>query len=76
MKVFVDRDLCEANGVCERIAPRVFSLEANDRLTITSNEIPPELRAAVEAAVRSCPRGALEVAAVASDSAPQGHAGN
>ena len=34
MRVAVDRDLCEANGVCAGLAPEVFDLDDEDYLHI------------------------------------------
>jgi ferredoxin len=62
MRVVVDYDLCESNGVCEQILPEVFRVdEEQDRLFLV-NETPPEpLREQVEEAVRRCPKQALSV---------------
>ena len=43
MRVTVDRDLCEANGVCAGLVPAVFFLDDDDELHITEGEVPPEL---------------------------------
>jgi ferredoxin len=61
MRVQVDRDLCESNGVCVRLVPEVFALDDDDRLRL-EHECPPEaLRARVEGAVRRCPKQALKI---------------
>jgi ferredoxin len=59
MKIVVDRDLCEANQVCMRIAPDVFRVDETDRLHILVDDVGPELRERVERAVKRCPRQAL-----------------
>ena len=59
MRVIVDRDLCEANGVCAGLVPEVFRLDDDDELHITEGEVPPELAAQVRHAVQSCPKTAL-----------------
>jgi ferredoxin len=59
MRVTVDTDLCEANGVCSALVPEVFSLDESDELTILVSEIPPELGDRVRDAVQSCPKMAL-----------------
>jgi ferredoxin len=60
MKIIVDYDLCESNGVCVKIAPEVFRLDDNDDLQ--HDESPPdELREKVDKAVMRCPRGALSI---------------
>ena len=59
MEVRVDRDLCEANGVCTGIAPDVFDLDDEDELVILQPEPPEEMRERIEQAVASCPKTAL-----------------
>lgn len=60
MKILVDYDLCESNGVCVKIAPDVFRLDENDELQ--HNESPPaEQHEKVKKAVMRCPRGALRL---------------
>ncbi|XXT24021.1 ferredoxin [Sorangium sp. So ce429] len=61
MKIVVDEERCEANGVCMRAAPEAFRVDDDDRLHLLVTEVPPELRAKVERAVRDCPRGALSL---------------
>lgn len=59
MRVSVDRDLCESNGVCVGFVPEVFDLGDDDVLNITNPSPPEELREQVELAVVRCPRQAL-----------------
>lgn len=59
MKVIVDPERCEANGVCVRRCPEVFRLEEDDTLTVLVHEIPEDLQADTQNAVRLCPRQAL-----------------
>ena len=61
MKIYVDSDLCEANALCMDAAPTVFRVEEDDTLTLLMEEIPGDLTAAVEKAVRLCPRQALKL---------------
>lgn len=61
MKIVVDRDRCEANGVCVRAAPAVFRLDDADQLHVLAEEVPPEQLAQVEKAVRTCPKAALSL---------------
>ncbi len=59
MRVTVDIDICESNGVCVSIAPEVFTFVEDDYMHIV-NETPSEsLLAKVEQAVKLCPRQAL-----------------
>jgi ferredoxin len=59
MRVRVDPDLCEANGVCASFAPEVFELQPDDTLLVLTPMPPAELRAVVQDAVAGCPRAAI-----------------
>ena len=61
MRVTVDRDLCEANGVCASLVPAVFDLDDEDYLHITVDEVRPEQVDLVRRAVLSCPKVALRL---------------
>jgi len=61
MKVDVDWDLCESNGVCMGIVPAVFQLGDDDMLTILEPEVAPENEELVRDAVRQCPRQAISI---------------
>lgn len=61
MKIVVDEERCEANGVCVRAAPEAFRVDDDDRLHLLVTDVTPELRDRVERAVRDCPRGALSL---------------
>jgi ferredoxin len=62
MRVTVDRDLCEANGVCAGLVPEVFRLDDDDELHIAEGDVPPQLADQVRLAVNSCPKTALRLA--------------
>jgi ferredoxin len=62
MRVEVDRDLCEANGVCAGLVPEVFDLDDEDQLHILPDEVPGALADGVRQAVSSCPKTALRLA--------------
>ena len=62
LRVRVDRDLCQGHAVCAGEAPEVFRLDPKTgELSILREEISPELRAKVEAAVRHGPPRALSL---------------
>jgi ferredoxin len=61
MRVTVDRDLCEANGVCAGLVPVVFDLDDDDYLHIRVAEVPESATAMVRQAVGSCPKMALRL---------------
>lgn len=60
VKVLVDRDRCEGNARCVKLAPTVFRVDDLDQVQVIA-EPGPELRGAVEAAVARCPRQALMI---------------
>lgn len=61
MKLSVDFDQCEANGICAGIAPDVFELDDEDMLQVTEGEVAPEQEAEVAEAVAQCPKAALRL---------------
>jgi ferredoxin len=61
MKVTVDHDLCEANGICAGLAPEVFDLDDDDQLHILLPQVPARLTDATRRAVGSCPKNALRL---------------
>jgi len=62
MRVLVDRELCEGNGRCVVVAPAVFALEDDaDQVRLLIEQPGDELRAAIQAAVATCPRQALKL---------------
>jgi ferredoxin len=61
MKVIVDPDLCEANGLCVAAAPEAFDLIDDNVVDILVPEPPPDLEPAVADAVTACPKQALRI---------------
>jgi ferredoxin len=61
MKIKVDFDLCESNGLCESLAPEVFELDDDDFLQLKTEETTPENLDAVRRAVAACPRAAISL---------------
>ena len=61
MTVEVDRDLCEANGLCVAAAPEVFELDNDEELVIRQPSADAGLAKRVRVAVASCPRTAPRV---------------
>lgn len=64
MKVTVDPIACEANALCVRLVPQLFSIyedeDGEDALAVASSgEVPAEYEAAVRDAVSRCPKMAL-----------------
>ncbi|WP_405182623.1 ferredoxin [Nocardia sp. NBC_01377] len=61
MKVVVDWELCDGNGVCAIEAPTVFEMDDDDELQVLKEEIADAERAAVASAIRVCPKRALRL---------------
>jgi ferredoxin len=59
MRVRIDHELCESNGVCVRLVPEVFELDDDDRLRLLQERPEEALRERLEHAVRRCPKQAL-----------------
>lgn len=62
MKVSVDYDLCEANGLCEGVAPSVFELDDDDELQLLQEDVEGDDLAAVRRAATICPKAAILLA--------------
>ena len=59
MKILVDLDLCEANGVCESHCPQVFHVTDEDELEVAQEAIDHSLLESLQMAINRCPRQAL-----------------
>ncbi|MGV8871304.1 MAG: ferredoxin [Rhodococcus sp. (in: high G+C Gram-positive bacteria)] len=59
MKVHVNPDLCEANGVCEQFAPDTFAVNDDDELVVASLTDSADELDRVRRAITACPRAAL-----------------
>ena len=68
-RVIVDADTCEANAFCVDLAPDVFELgDDAPPVHVVAIAVDDARRAAVEDAVRNCPRQAISIAADAGQS--------
>jgi ferredoxin len=59
MKVTVDWELCDGNGVCAVEAPTVFEIDDEDELHVLQEDVDGSDVALVQAAVRVCPKRAI-----------------
>ena len=59
MRVVVDFDRCDSNGLCTEAAPELFALDADERLQILAEQPDPAQWPAAEAAARACPKLAI-----------------
>lgn len=60
-KIKVDFDLCEANAMCEALAPDHFEVDDDDYLQILEESVPEDHLPVVEQAVASCPKAAISL---------------
>lgn len=61
MRVSVDHDLCEANGLCVGILPEVFDLDDEEVLLVRDGELAGDEVERSQLAVTTCPKRALRV---------------
>lgn len=61
LRVLVDYDLCESNGLCVDSAPDVFDLRDDDNLYLLVEPVPAPREAAVRQAAKRCPRQAIRL---------------
>lgn len=59
MRVLVDFDMCDSNGLCVLAAPKIFQLDGDDELHILQERPDEELWPAAEEAGRACPKLAI-----------------
>jgi ferredoxin len=59
MRIVVDRDLCESNGVCVKTAPDMFVIDDDDRMRLLVEQPAAGQVEKAHAAVRRCPKRAL-----------------
>lgn len=61
MRVTVDFDVCESNGLCESYLSAVFELDDDDLLQVRDGELAEGEVPAAQQAVRACPRQAIRL---------------
>jgi ferredoxin len=61
MRIIVDRDLCESNGVCVKTAPDMFVVDDDDKMRLLVEQPAAEQVDKARAAVRRCPKRALSL---------------
>jgi ferredoxin len=60
-RVVADWDLCEANGICEAMAPENFEVDDDDNLQILDDVVTEENEDRMKRAVAGCPKSALSI---------------
>lgn len=66
MRVVVDRDRCEGNAFCVKIAPEVFQLDDDEYAVVIADPVPAEQTALAEqaiAAARAAPSSGFAMSA-------------
>ena len=61
MRIHHDADRCASTGICEAIAPAVFSVAADGALRVLNPTPPSGSRELVADAVAACPTAALRL---------------
>ena len=61
MRVRLDRELCDGNGICAVEAPAFFELDDDDELIVLREDFGPDEATTVALAVRGCPKHALVI---------------
>ena len=59
MRVLVDHDSCDSNGLCAAAAPEIFEIRDDDLLYVLRDSPPENLWPAAEEAARACPKLAI-----------------
>lgn len=61
MRIVVDYDLCQSNGVCEDILPEIFEVRDDGYMYVLNERPEDSLREKLQECVDSCPTSALSL---------------
>jgi ferredoxin len=61
MRVIVDEDLCLGCGICEGLAPEVFSMANEPFAEVLVDPVPEEFEEAVRQSAEECPEEAITI---------------
>ncbi|MCI4066457.1 ferredoxin [Micromonospora sp. R77] len=61
VRVRIDYDSCDSNGLCAQAAPEVFEVRDDDLLYVLQERPPEPLWDAVQEAERACPKFAIRL---------------
>jgi len=61
LKATIDWDKCTGNGVCARVAPEIFTVDADGNSDVIVDEVPENLRNKATLAMRQCPTQAISL---------------
>ena len=61
MKIVVDRHACEGNARCSEVAPELFEVRDDDKVSSSWRTPPAALQEKLKLAIKLCPRQAISV---------------
>ncbi|MGC5032730.1 ferredoxin [Micromonospora sp. DT229] len=61
MRVVVDYNLCDGNGLCATVAPELFEVDEDDQLHVLDERPGAELWALADQAAQACPKTAISI---------------
>lgn len=61
MRAIVDKDLCIGCGICEGIAPEVFSLQTEPYAVVINDPLDESQIDAAKESESECPEGAIKI---------------
>jgi ferredoxin len=61
MRLVVDRDRCQGNGMCEMAAADIIEVGEDGQAHVLVDALPPEREPAARVAVADCPAEALSL---------------
>ena len=61
MRAIVDKDLCIGCGICEGIAPEVFSLQPGPNAVVINDPLDEAKTVAPKESESECPEGAIKI---------------
>jgi ferredoxin len=61
IRATIDWDKCTGNGVCARVAPEIFTVDADGNSDVIVDEVPENLKLKAQLAMRQCPTQAISV---------------
>lgn len=61
MRIVIDFDRCESNGLCMSSAPDLFLVDDDDNLQVLVDSLSTEQVGAAQQAARLCPKQAISI---------------
>lgn len=61
MRIQIDLEKCCAYGFCTQVSPAMIGLDDDGKAMALTDAVPPEHRADVQRAARTCPQAAIAV---------------